>query len=128
MTTTPAGMSPATFKTAHESLGITTETLAGLLGVGASRIWDYEDKARRIDVPEHAADTMRDLVNTFDEAADAMAKHATKARAIGRHTSLQAFYEAYPHLEGWGAGAQAQLIIEVQRRTKLPVNWSEVAR
>lgn len=119
-------MRPAEFKTAHELLGVSTKFLAGRCGVVSTRIWAYEATDRVPDVPEHASEAMRDLLNDRECAVVKLIEHLydTEADAIPRHTDLEEFYSVVPEMRGWGALAHGLLLAEVQRRVQLPIEWA----
>lgn len=119
------GMTPAEFKTAHESLGLSTAFIAERCGVVVGRIWAYEHPDRKADVPDHAADVMRDLLNDFEASADALeeAVRLTNEGFIPRHVKLSEFEEMLPAMTGWGTLSQGLLLAEVQRRLQTAIEY-----
>jgi transcriptional regulator with XRE-family HTH domain len=118
-------MTPADFKTAHEALGISADFLAARIGVHVNRIWAYELPARVRNVPENAAEQMRDLANAFDETVEYLTEQLARdgAAFIPRHVSLDAFESWAPQLAGWGRTSQGLLLAEIQRRLSLPIEY-----
>lgn len=115
-------MTPAEFKTSHECLGLSTEFIASKVGVTVGRIWAYEHPSRTADVPDRAAEAMRDLLNDFECAAERLASdYREQGEVIQRKVNLQEFYADVPELDGWPALSQGMLLAEVQRRTQLPI-------
>lgn len=119
------GMTPAEFKTAHESLGVSTAFLSERIGVVATRIWAYESPGRTIPVPKRASDVMRDLLVDFDAAANEIeeAVRITNEGFIPRHVELAAFELWLPMLAGWGRLSQGLVIAEVQRRLQVSIEY-----
>lgn len=119
------GMTPAEFKTAHESLGLSTAFIAERCGVVVGRIWAYENPARKTDVPDHAADVMRDLLNDFEVSADTLEEivRLTNEGFIPRHVKLSEFEEMLPAMTGWGTLSQGLVLAEVQRRLQTAIEY-----
>lgn len=111
-------MTPAEFKTAHESLGLSTAFIAERCGVVVGRIWAYEHPERTAPVPEHAAAVMRDLLVDFDASAEQLHGIVVSGEyeVIPRHVNLSAFETMLPAMTGWGTLSQGLLLAEVQRR------------
>jgi transcriptional regulator with XRE-family HTH domain len=118
-------VNPAEFKTAHESLGLSTAFIAERCGVVVGRIWAYERPDRAADVPEHAAEVMRDLLNDFHASADRLEQvvKASPEGSIPRHVKLAEFEEMLPALTGWGTLSQGLLLAEVQRRLQTSIEY-----
>lgn len=118
-------MTPAEFKTAHESLGLSTAFIAERCGVVVGRIWAYEHPERKTDVPDHAAEVMRGLLVDFDASADTLeeAVRVTAEGFIPRHVKLSEFEEMLPAMTGWGTLSQGLLLAEVQRRLRTSIEY-----
>jgi transcriptional regulator with XRE-family HTH domain len=118
-------MTPAEFKTARESLGVSALFIAKRLGVTVGIVWRYESPQRLIDVPERAADLMRDLLVDFELSADFMAEHVKDSEhgAIPRHVDIAEFEAVVPALVGWGQLTQGLLLAEVQRRLRTAIEY-----
>lgn len=117
---TPITMTPADFKTAVESLGLTHEFVATAVGVSAQRVFLYGDPRRLIDVPQNAADTLRSMLRDFEIAADRLAAEiqTPEVECVPRYITEDEFWAAVPELQGWPLSSQAMLLAEVQRRTE----------
>lgn len=118
------GMSPAEFKTAHESLGVSTAFLAERIGVSSGRIWAYEATDRTLPVPDHAAAIMRQLVREFEEVAAGIARDGKLAGLIERQADLAAFESTWPTMAGWGPLAQGLAIARAADLAQLPVEYA----
>lgn len=118
-------MTPAELKTAHESLGMSTANLAERMGVSSGRVWVYEAATRTLDVPEHAAAVVLDLLNDREATAEYLADVIADSELgyIPRHRDLAEFERWAPAMRGWGVLAQGMLIADLQRRLQLPVEW-----
>lgn len=121
-------MTPAEFKTAHEALGVSTAFLAERIGVSSGMVWKYESTARTAEVPDHAEDVMRGLLNDWEAASDRLTAEVRDAEdgVIVRSVDLGEFYMRVPELRGWGALAQGLLLADVQRRCQAPIEFSTV--
>lgn len=118
-------MSPAELRTARDSLGISAEFLAERIGVHINSVWRYEHPNRQADIPEHAAEVVRDMLNDFDCAAERVAAEveADPDGSIPRMVTTEDQEEHTPELKAWGPNAYGHLIAEVQRRTVRPVEY-----
>lgn len=119
-------LSSAELKVAHESLGVSTAFLAERTGKSSRMIWHYERRGGV--VPDDVARVVIDLVNTRDETVESIISWlvAYDADVIER-TSLEQFEHDRPAMAGWGEQAYGLVLAEVQRRLRLPIDWSETS-
>ena len=109
-------MTPAELRTAHDSLGISTELLAERAGYSVQMIWRYESPSRTEPVPERVEEAVRDMLNDFTVATERIAAEVIESgEAIPRYTSTEAADAAVPELAGWGARSHGLLVAAVLR-------------
>lgn len=113
-TTAPPTLTPAGFKTARESLGLSVAFVAGVLGVHEQSVWRYEVASRDLPVPEHAAEGMRALLDAFESVAQHIAAEAQRTGKLTRYADLQVFEAKFPTMAGWGSLAQGLVIARAQ--------------
>lgn len=118
-------MRPAEFRAGHVAIGASTAAIAERAGVHSNTVWRWEDEDREADVPERAEQTMREMLAEFDAAVDDL---AARTNRIGRgyvpwHTDADTFARMYPGLAEWGGTTQQQLVVAVQQRLLMPVEY-----
>lgn len=101
-------MTPAEYRTIAESIGITQAFLAEQTGISVGRVNSLSVPSRTLDVPEHAADTLRDLVLQFDSALARVVEGDTST--LVRHADETSFWAAHPGLDGWPLASEGILL------------------
>lgn len=116
-------MTPAEYRAAIAALGTSAEVVAAYAGVHQNSVLRWSHMSRELDVPARAADAMWQMLEAREEAVLDLMHEADPKGHVPWHTDLDAFYAACPSVDGWGIGTQAQVILEVQRRLVMPVEY-----
>lgn len=118
-------MRPAEFRAGHVAIGASTAAIAERAGVHSNTVWRWEDEGREADVPERAQEVMREMLAAFDSAADRLAEEAVNSGQgyVPWHTDADTFARMFPELAGWGGTTQQQLVVAVQQRLLMPVEY-----
>lgn len=111
---TNLSLTPAAFKTARESLGLSAAWVAGRLGLHEQNVWRYEVASRSLAVPAHAAQVMRELLDAFESVAQHLAAEAQRTGKLTRYVDLQVFEAKFPTMAGWGSLAQGLVLARAQ--------------
>lgn len=118
--------SKAEFKTRREALGLTPDFIAKRLGCHANIIWRIESPTRPgTKVSPEAAALLDRLAGEFDMTAESMAMSADAAGVIARVGARDALAQTVPDMAEWPERSYGLLIAEVQRRTNLPIEYTE---
>jgi transcriptional regulator with XRE-family HTH domain len=122
--------SSAEIRTQRHALGISARTLAERSGVHLQTIWQVD--RGQLAVPERVSDALASMANDWEAASDRLTAEmrSQEEGAIPRYRTIEEFESAVPELAGWsterGKGdVQSLLLADVQRRTRLPIEWAD---
>lgn len=110
----PDTLTPAQFKAARESLGVSAAFVADRIGIHEQNVWRYEAPTRTLPVPERAAEVIADLRTTFDRVADEIAttlQESGEPGLLDYPTDEDTFERAHPDMAGWGPRARRLVVV-----------------
>lgn len=116
-------MTPAEYRAALAALGTSAEVVATITGVHPNSVLRWSHMSRKLDVPERAAEAIHAMLRDREQAVLDLMHDADPKGHVPWHTDLDAFYAVCSTVDGWGVGTQAQVILEVQRRLVMPVEY-----
>lgn len=117
----------AEFKTTRESLGITPDLIASRIGCHPNIVWRIESHLRPgTKVSPEAAAALDGLKAEFERIVADISLDAQIEGVIRREGGKDALAKAAPSLpDGWPERSYALILAEVQRRTHLPIDYTE---
>jgi transcriptional regulator with XRE-family HTH domain len=110
-------MTPATFKSLREAMGLAAEDVADLMGVTRKTVYGFESPTRFIDVPEERAAQLTDLYVAFTRAVS----RASRRKALPRFTDEARFQAAYG--EGLPLSVQGPLLVAASAKSGASIDY-----